>query len=126
LDNVIMTPHIGGSTEEAQRSIGIEVASALIAFLDTGSSQGAVNFPTVHLPVFPNAHRILNVHKNVPGALSEINRVIFDVGANVDAQVLSTHRDIGYLIADINKEVSDEVKQRIKDLPQSIRTRVLH
>ncbi len=126
LENVVLTPHIGGSTEEAQQKIGVEVSTALVELLDTGSSQGAVNFPTVNLPPFPNAHRILNIHRNVPGALSEINRVIYDVGANVDAQVLSTYKDIGYLIADLNKEVSDEVNERIRALPASIRTRVLH
>jgi D-3-phosphoglycerate dehydrogenase len=126
LDNVILTPHVGGSTEEAQRNIGHEVASALVSFLDSGNSQGSVNFPTVHLPPLPRTHRILITHRNVPGALSEINRVLFETGANVEAQVLSTHGDIGYLITDINKEVSAEVKQRIQELPQSVRTRVLH
>lgn len=126
LPNVVLTPHIGGSTEEAQCNIGREVATSLIALLDSGSSQGAVNFPSIHLPPFPDSHRVLNVHQNQPGVLSDINRVIAEVGANIDAQTMSTYQDIGYLIMDINKGVSDEVKQRIAALPRSIRTRILY
>ncbi len=123
--NVIMTPHIGGSTEEAQRNIGREVARSLIGFIDGGSTMGAVNFPNINLPALHNSHRILNIHKNLPGALSEVNQVISDVGANIDAQYLSTTQDIGYLIMDINKEVSEEVKDRLRGLPKSIKTRML-
>lgn len=126
MDNVVLTPHIGGSTEEAQRNIGSEVASSLIGFLDSGATQGAVNFPGISLPAFPHAHRILNIHRNVPGALSEINGVIARVGANIDAQYLSTWRDIGYLIMDVSRELSEEVKQRLAALPHNIRTRVLY
>ena len=126
MPNVVLTPHIGGSTEEAQCNIGREVATSLIGLLDAGSTQGAVNFPSVHLPPFPDSHRILNVHQNQPGVLSDINSVIAGLGANIDAQVLSTYRDIGYLIMDINKEASTEVKERIAALPRSIRTRILY
>src|SRR5690606_19534816 len=84
--NVILTPHVGGSTEEAQKNIGAEVAESLIQFLDCGSTMGAVNFPNVNLPTLENSHRIMNIHKNIPGALSEINQVISEVGANIDAQ----------------------------------------
>ncbi len=126
IPNVILTPHIGGSTEEAQRNIGIEVARVLIDFLDNGSTVGAVNFPSVHLPTFPDSHRILNIHRNVPGALSEINQVVAEVGANVDAQYLSTFRDLGYLIMDVNKDLSDEVRDRISVLPKSVKTRLLY
>lgn len=126
LENVILTPHIGGNTEEAQRDIGREVASSLLSFIENGSTEGAVNFPAVNLPTFPNAHRILNIHKNVPGALAEINRIISDVGANIDSQYLSTHQDIGYLIMDLNKAVSSEVKSRIEQSSVNIRTRVLY
>jgi len=126
LDNVVLTPHIGGSTEEAQRNIGIEVATSLIAYLDGGATQGAVNFPSISLPAFPEAHRILNIHRNVPGVLSEINHAIAEVGANVDAQYLSTYKDIGYLIMDVSRELSEEVKSRIAALPQSVRTRILY
>lgn len=123
--NVIMSPHIGGSTEEAQRNIGREVALSLINFIDGGSTMGAVNFPNIHLPTLHGSHRILNIHKNLPGALSEVNQVISEVGANIDAQYLSTTQDIGYLIMDINKEVSEEVKEKLSLLPKSIKTRVL-
>ena len=87
---------------------------------------GAVNFPGIHLPPFPESHRILNVHRNEPGALRDINAVVSDLGANIDAQYLSTAQDIGYLIMDINKQISDELKQRISVLPTSIKTRILY
>lgn len=125
LENVVLSPHVGGSTEEAQRNIGREVATSLIGFLDSGASQGAVNFPAVSLPPFPDAHRILNIHRNVPGVLSAINRIIAEVDANIHAQYLSTHKDIGYLIMDISRAVSDEVRARIAALPESVRTRIL-
>lgn len=125
-ENVILTPHIGGSTEEAQHNIGREVATSLINFVDTGSTEGAVNFPSIHLPTFPSSHRILNIHKNLPGALSDVNKVISDLGANIDAQYLSTVRDVGYLIMDINKDVSEEVNARVSVLPKSIKTRILY
>jgi len=125
LPNVILSPHVGGSTVEAQTNIGIEVARALIEFLDTGSTMGAVNFPNVSLPLLTTSHRIINIHRNLPGALSEVNQVISEVGANIDAQYLSTSADIGYLIMDINKDVSEEVRDRIAALPKSIKTRML-
>ena len=124
--NVILTPHVGGSTEEAQRNIGREVATSLVSFLDTGATQGAVNFPAVNLPPFPEGHRILNIHRNVPGVLSAINHVIAEVGANIHAQYLNTWKDIGYLIMDIDHTVSEEVRERISALPDTVRTRVLH
>jgi D-3-phosphoglycerate dehydrogenase len=126
LDNVILTPHVGGSTEEAQRNIGREVATSLIGFLDSGASQGAVNFPQVSLPPFPEGHRILNVHRNVPGVLSAINRIIAEVDANIHAQYLSTYKDVGYLIMDISQSVSEEVRSRIAALPENVRTRILY
>ena len=126
LDNVIMTPHVGGSTEEAQHNIGIETAEALISFLDNGSTFGAVNFPQVHLPSFPSSKRVLNIHKNLPGALAEVNKIISEVGANIDAQYLSTYEELGYMIMDLNKELADEVKDGISALPNSIRTRILY
>lgn len=126
LENVILTPHIGGSTEEAQKNIGIEVSRSLISFLDNGSTQGAVNFPSVHLPAFPNSSRLLWIHENSPGALRDVNNALASSGVNIDAQYLSTHQDVGYLIVDINREASDEVKKIISELPQTIRTRILY
>ena len=126
LANVILTPHVGGNTEEAQRNIGIEVANSFIGFIDRGSTEGAVNFPHINLPSLPDTHRILNIHRNVPGALAEVNRIVSEVGANIEAQQLATTRDIGYLVMDVNRELSDEVHARISMLPMSVRTRILY
>jgi D-3-phosphoglycerate dehydrogenase len=125
LPNVILTPHIGGSTEEAQEAIGREVATALIKYINTGATTGAVNFPQIELPLAPGTHRILNVHKNVPGVLRDINRIVSDHNANIRAQVLSTDPDIGYLIVDLDQDVSQDVKRGIAVLPTSIKTRIL-
>ena len=126
LRNVILTPHVGGNTEEAQRNIGIEVAHSFIGFVSRGSTEGAVNFPQINLPPLPETHRICNVHRNVPGALAEVNRIVSEVGANIEAQQLSTTRDIGYLVMDVNRELSDEIHSRISALPMSVRTRILY
>lgn len=125
--NAVLTPHIGGSTVEAQRAIGIEVAESFINFTDNGVSYGAVNFPQVNLPLFPGEHhRILNVHSNVPGALTEVNRQVAEVGANIHAQFLGTNENVGYIVMDIDKEVSEDLREKISALSASIRTRVLY
>ncbi|WP_437292005.1 phosphoglycerate dehydrogenase [Sorangium sp. So ce406] len=126
LSNVILTPHIGGSTEEAQEAIGREVSRALTQFATTGATTGAVNFPNVELPPLKGTHRVLNVHRNVPGVLRDVNRIVSDVNANIDSQVLSTDANIGYLIMDLSQDVSAEVSRRIGALETSIRTRVLY
>lgn len=126
VENVILSPHVGGSTIEAQENIGKEVASAQIKFLDSGStSTSAVNFPSIELPVLENAHRVLNVHKNVPGVLSRINKIISDLGANIMAQHLGTNNDVGYLIIDVDTSISREVKAAIEGLEENIKTRLL-
>jgi D-3-phosphoglycerate dehydrogenase len=125
LDNVILTPHIGGSTFEAQRNIGLEVANALIKYSDTGSTTGAVNFPQVELPLLTDSHRILNIHRNVPGVLRDINRLIAEMGGNIKSQYLSTTNDIGYLITDVDCSISGAVKDKIESLDTNIRTRIL-
>jgi D-3-phosphoglycerate dehydrogenase len=123
--NVILTPHIGGSTEEAQANIGIEVSESLTRFINEGATASAVNFPRIDVPVVPNAHRILNVHRNVPGVLKDINRIVSDLNANIRGQVLATDSEIGYLVMDLDQNVSGAVKDAIGRLPTSIRTRIL-
>jgi len=124
--NVILTPHVGGSTEEAQEAIGKEVTLALNKFVNTGTTTGSVNFPQVDPSPLKERHRILNVHRNVPGVLSNINRIVSEVQANIESQILATDPNIGYLVMDINREVSDEVKMKVAELETSIRTRVLY
>ncbi len=127
LDNVILTPHIGGSTEEAQEAIGRESAEALIRYLGEGSTGGAVNFPNVELPKRESAHRLLNVHQNKPGVLSEINRLVSESDANIIGQYLSTDANIGYLVMDVETERDGmKLKEAIKGLPTSIKTRRLY
>lgn len=125
LPNVILTPHIGGSTEEAQEAIGREVSAALIKYINTGATTGAVNFPHIEVPITKGAHRILNVHKNVPGVLRDINKIVSDMNANIRAQVLATDPEIGYLIVDLDQDVSQDVKKGIAALDTSIKTRIL-
>lgn len=126
LPNVILTPHVGGSTEEAQEAIGREVATALIKFINTGATTGSVNFPQIEPPPQRNRHRLLNVHKNVPGVLSNINRIVSEVQANIESQILATDANIGYLLMDLNREVSEEVRSQMSRLETNIRTRVLY
>jgi D-3-phosphoglycerate dehydrogenase / 2-oxoglutarate reductase len=125
LDNTILTPHIGGSTIEAQRNIGLEVANTLLKFIEIGSSTGSVNFPEVELPILKDSHRILNIHRNVPGVLSSINTIIADMGGNIRAQYLNTLGDVGYLIIDVDRAISHAARARIAELPTSVKTRLL-
>jgi D-3-phosphoglycerate dehydrogenase / 2-oxoglutarate reductase len=125
LSNVILTPHIGGSTEEAQEAIGKEVSAALLKYINQGATTGSVNFPLVELPVTKGTHRILNVHRNVPGVLRDINKIVSDFNANIRAQLLSTDPDIGYLIMDLDDDVSHDVKKAVGALETSIKTRIL-
>jgi len=124
--NVILTPHVGGSTQEAQENIGREVGARLADYLNGGITTGAVNFPEIGQPAVRGRHRILNVHKNVPGVLSAINGIISESKANVAAQVLATDPEIGYLIMDLDRDVSLEVMDKVKALETSIRTRILY
>jgi len=125
LPNVILTPHIGGSTEEAQEAIGREVSAALIKYITSGATTGAVNFPQIEIPLDASSHRILNVHKNVPGVLRDINKIVSDYNANIRAQTLATDPDIGYLLMDLEQDVSQDVSRAIGALPTSIKTRIL-
>ena len=126
LPNVILTPHIGGSTVEAQAAIGREVAVSLVRFVATGTTTGSVNFPHLELPMRKGAHRILNVHKNVPGVLRDINRIVSDRNANIEAQILGTDPNIGYLVMDVDETVSQEVLKDISALNTSIKTRIVY
>jgi D-3-phosphoglycerate dehydrogenase len=125
LANVILTPHIGGSTEEAQEAIGREVSASLIKFVNAGATTGAVNFPQVELPLIKGTHRILNVHRNVPGVLRDISRIVSDKNANIRAQVLATDSEVGYLIMDLEQDVSQDVRHAVAALEWNIRTRIL-
>ncbi len=126
IDNVILTPHVGGSTVEAQQNIGREVAHVLSKFVVYGATTGAVNFPVVEpsTDLF-KFHRVINIHRNVPGVLREINRVVAEVNGNIRRQILSTDDTIGYLVIDIDQEVSAAVHEAVKKLPFSIQDRVL-
>ncbi len=125
LNNVILTPHIGGSTEEAQKAIGIEVAESFRRYLTIGSSSGAVNFPNVDLPIKKGTSRILNVHRNEPGVLGEINTIMSRAGANIEGQYLSTDDEIGYLVMDVHSDHALKLSDEIAKLKRSIRTRVV-
>jgi D-3-phosphoglycerate dehydrogenase len=126
LPNVILTPHIGGSTSEAQAAIGREVATSLVKFVNGGATTGAVNFPAIEVPQAPGTHRILNVHRNVPGVLRDVNSIVSNLNANIRAQVLATDANIGYLVMDLDHDVSDQVKDEIAGLQTNIRTRILY
>lgn len=125
LDNVILTPHIGGSTEEAQRNIGLEVSEALIAYSESGSSEGCANLPEVHLPPVEDSYRILNIHTDVPGVLSRINGLIAGMSVNIKAQSYNTRNGVGYLIMDVERSVSRNIGKQIEKLGSNIRTRLL-
>jgi D-3-phosphoglycerate dehydrogenase len=126
LPNVIVTPHIGGSTAEAQEAIGREVGEALIKFVNGGVTTGAVNFPHIDVGPTPGKHRILNVHRNVPGVLRDINRIVTERGANIAGQVLATDPDIGYLVMDLDQDVALDVKNAVAALEADIKTRILY
>ncbi|HWU77223.1 MAG TPA: phosphoglycerate dehydrogenase [Rhodanobacter sp.] len=128
LDNVILTPHIGGSTLEAQENIGVEVASKLIRYSDNGSTLSAVNFPEVSLPEHPLSRRLLHIHRNVPGVLSRINELFSEGNINIDAQFLQTDNDVGYVVIDVRADETqaNELKMRLAAIPGTLRSRVLY
>ena len=126
LDQVILTPHVGGSTQEAQEDIGRGVAQSLTTFSDTGSTDGAVNFPIVNLPTNPGSHRILHIHRNIPGVLREINKAMAEEEINVLGQYLATDPHIGYVVLDIAKDMSAKLSKVLKDVNGTIRIRVLY
>lgn len=123
---VIMTPHIGGSTLEAQHNIGVEVSCKLVHFSDRGSTEGAVNFPSLTLPLHTETHRILNIHRNEPGMMQKINKAVADEQINVQSQYLLTNEQIGYVVLDIEKKASRALTKMLQQIEGSIRTRVLY
>ncbi|MDO5087503.1 MAG: phosphoglycerate dehydrogenase [Comamonadaceae bacterium] len=126
LDNVILTPHIGGSTMEAQANIGLEVAEKLVKYSDNGTTTSSVNFPEVALPAHPGKKRLLHIHRNVPGVMTEINRVLTEAGVNIAGQFLQTAGDIGYVVTDVEGiDDTTALRAALKAVPGTIRSRVL-
>ena len=125
-DNVILTPHIGGSTEEAQENIGIEVSSKLIKYSDNGSTLSAVNFPEVSLPELGRkTSRLLHIHRNQPGVLNKINQAFADEGINIAGQFLQTNANIGYVVIEVETEHSDIALARLKEIDGTLKARIL-
>jgi D-3-phosphoglycerate dehydrogenase len=125
-DNVILTPHVGGSTQEAQQNIGIEVAGKLVKYSDNGSTLSAVNFPEVSLPEHTGRSRLLHIHENRPGVLTQINQAFADQGINIAAQYLQTNENIGYVVVDIESENAAEGLAQLSAIEGTIKTRLLH
>jgi len=126
LPNVILTPHIGGSTEEAQANIGLDVTSKLVKYLELGTSEGSHTVPAVSLPPQAGTHRILHIHKNVPGVLGEINSRLSKRGINIVGQYLKTNDDIGYVILDVDTKMSKEAFEILRDIKGTIKTRMIY
>lgn len=125
LPNVILTPHIGGSTEEAQANIGLDVTSKLIKYMEFGASEGSHTVPAVSLPLQDKTHRILHVHENIPGVLSEINSRLSEKGINILGQYLKTNDQIGYVILDVDTKLSKEAFAILQDVKGTIKTRMV-
>ncbi|EAT10916.1 phosphoglycerate dehydrogenase [Bermanella marisrubri] len=125
-DNVILTPHIGGSTQEAQENIGKEVGEKLAGYSDTGTTLSAVNFPEVALPQHGNFHRILHIHKNQPGVLNAINTIFAENNINVLGQFLQTSADIGYVVIDVEESAGELALEKVQEVEATIRARILY
>lgn len=126
LPNVILTPHIGGSTEEAQANIGVDVTAKLIKYLDFGTSEGSHTVPPVSLPPQAGTHRILHIHRNIPGVLGEINSRLSKRNINIVGQFLNTNPEIGYVILDVESKISKEAFDLLKDVPGTVKTRLVY
>ncbi len=127
-DNVLITPHIGGSTQEAQRNIALEVAGKLVKYSDNGSTFTAVNFPAVSLPEQHDQRRLLHVHRNQPGVLESINHCFSEIGVNISAQYLQTTNDVGYVVMDVDADIetANRLLERLRNVDGTIRARILH
>ncbi len=126
LDNLILTPHIGGSTEEAQRDIADFVPNKIMEYINSGSTVDAVNFPNIRLPKQQNAHRFLHIHDNVPGIMAHINKILAAYDMNITGQYLSTDNEVGYVITDLDRDYNKEVTRALKDIEHTIKFRVLY
>ncbi|MEI8594779.1 phosphoglycerate dehydrogenase [Photobacterium sp. SP02] len=125
-DNVILTPHIGGSTQEAQQNIGIEVAGKIVKYSDNGSTVSAVGFPEVSLPEHRGCSRLLHIHENRPGILNQITTIFASEGINIAAQYLQTSPELGYVVIDVETERSEEALNKLKAIDGTVRARILH
>jgi len=126
IKNLILSPHIGGSTKEAQENIGAYVPDKIIDFINTGNTSSCVNFPDLSLPEQKDSHRLIHIHNNEPGVLLEINKIISSFNINIKGQYLKTNEDIGYVITDIDREYNSDVVNKLKNISQTIRLRVLY
>ncbi|MFT7243655.1 MAG: D-3-phosphoglycerate dehydrogenase [Candidatus Azotimanducaceae bacterium] len=124
-ENCILTPHVGGSTMEAQEKIGEEVAQKLVKFSDNGSTLSSVNFPEVSLPAHAHSHRLLHIHRNTPGILSQINQFFSDNGINIRAQYLQTNKNVGYVVTDIDQEYGQMALSHLSNIEGTIKSRIL-
>ena len=126
LNNVILSPHIGGSTKEAQKNIGSFVPQKIIEYINSGNSSNSVNFPNLYLPKQKEAHRFIHIHKNEPGIMLKINKILTDYNINIVGQYLKTNESIGYVITDINNEYNKQVIQSLRKIHDTIRLRILY
>ncbi|MGI9277892.1 MAG: phosphoglycerate dehydrogenase [Endozoicomonas sp.] len=126
LDNVLLTPHIGGSTQEAQENIGREVAEKFIMYSDNGTTLSSVNFPEVALPTYTGKHRLLHIHKNVPGVLGSINQTFSENNINISGQFLQTNEHVGYVVIDVDADSSEIALEKLKGIEGTIRCRILY
>jgi len=126
LSNVILTPHIGGSTEEAQQNIGDDVSAKLFNYLESGVTNGSHTVPGISLPMIEGAHRILHIHNNKPGVLSAINSQLANHHINIVGQYLKTNEEIGYVVLDVDKQLSSQALDLLKGVKETIKVRMLY
>ena len=126
IDNVLLTPHVGGSTQEAQQNIGREVAEKFVMYSDNGTTLSSVNFPEVALPAYPGKHRLLHIHENIPGVLGRINQLFSENSINISGQYLQTNESVGYVVIDVEAEYSELALDKLKEIEGTIRCRILY
>jgi D-3-phosphoglycerate dehydrogenase len=126
MNNVILTPHIGGSTEEAQQQIAADVASKMLNILESGNSTGSLSIPEIALPVQQHSHRLLHIHQNIPGVLSEINKRLSVRKINILGQYLNTNAQVGYVVLDMDRKFSGKALEELKKVKGTIKVRTLY